>query len=78
MIIKSLKFDRRKTLSNYCDLDNIQDVSLLANIFDNFRDVCLKNYNLDTTHYLTSSSLAWDSLLKLTKINLELFHIYSL
>lgn len=63
---------KEKLLGNYSDLYNIQDVLLLADIFENFRDVCMKNFKLDPAHYLTSPSLAWDAMLKLTKINLEL------
>lgn len=31
----------------------------------------LKIYNLDPVHYLTSLSLAWDAMLKLTKVELD-------
>lgn len=44
---------------------------LLALIFENFRDLCLKLYKLDPAHYLTVPSLAWDAMLKLTEIELE-------
>ena len=67
-----------KTLGNYSDLYNIQDVLLLADIFENFRNVCLTNYQLDPAHYLTSPSLAWDSMLKLTKIELDLINDYNM
>ena len=53
-------------------LYNISDVLLLADVFENFRDLCLKSYELDPVHYYTSPSLAWDAMLKITKINLEL------
>ena len=36
-----------KTLRNYHDLYNVSDVLLLTNIFENFRDVCMQNYELD-------------------------------
>ena len=69
---------KEKTLGNYSDLYNIQDVLLLADIFENYRDVCLKNYNLDPAHYLTAPSLAWEAMLKWTKIELEWIDDYNL
>lgn len=48
-------------LGNYSDLYNIQDILLLGDTFENFKNVCLNNYQLYTSHYLTSPLLAWDS-----------------
>ena len=63
---------KMKTLKDYLKLYNECDVLLLADIFENFRDVCLKNYGLDPVYYYTAPGLAWDAMLKMTKINLEL------
>ena len=60
-----------KTL-DYHNLYNKLDVLLLADVFENFRDVCIKNYNLDTAHYYTAPGLAWDASLKLTDVKLDL------
>lgn len=49
-----------------------KNVLIFADIFENFRNVCYRAYNLDPTHYYTTSDLAWDAMLKHTKINLEL------
>ena len=43
----------------------------MTDVFENFRDICIKNYNLDPAHYYTAPSLAWDSALKLTEVKLE-------
>ena len=61
-----------KTFKEYLELYNISDVLLLADVFENFRDICLKNYGLDPVYYYTAPGLAWDAMLKMTKINLEL------
>ena len=45
---------------------------LLADVFEEFRNVCLNYYSLDPAHYYTSPGLSWDAALKMTKINLEL------
>jgi len=62
-----------KTFEDYHDLYLITDVLLLSDVFDNFREICYKNYGLDPANYLTSPSLAWDAMLKMTKVKIELF-----
>ena len=61
-----------KNLEDYHNLYNRVDVLLLADVFENFRDICIKNYNLDPAHYYTAPGLAWDAALKTTKVELEL------
>ena len=63
---------KMKTLKEYLELYNITDVLLLADVFENFRDICLKNYGLDPVYYYTAPGLAWDACLKITGVNLEL------
>ena len=63
---------KMKTFKDYLKLYNISDVLLLADVFENFRDICHKNYGLDPVHYYTAPGLAWDAMLKMTNINLEL------
>ena len=61
-----------KNLGEYHDLYLKTDVILLANVFEAFREVCLKNYDLDPAHFYTAPGLAWKACLKKTKIRLEL------
>ena len=61
-----------KTLRDYHDFYNQSDVLLLADVFENFRDVCSKNYGLDPAWYYTAPGLAWDAALKITEVKLEL------
>ena len=61
-----------KTLQDYHDLYNVTDVLLLADVYENFRNICMENYNLDPAHYFTAPGLAWDACLKMTNVELEL------
>ena len=61
-----------KNLGDYLDLYNQVDVLLLADVFENFRDICIKIYKLDPAHYYTAPGLAWDAALKVTEVKLEL------
>ena len=71
-VLNVWKSFKMKTLKDYLKLYNISDVLLLADVFENFRDICLKNYGLEPVHYFTAPGLAWDAMLKMTNINLEL------
>ena len=59
-------------LQDYHNLYNETDLILLADVFENFRSICIKNYELDPAHYYTAPGLAWDETLKITGVELEL------
>ncbi|KAL9979617.1 hypothetical protein ACROYT_G017300 [Oculina patagonica] len=61
-----------QTLGDYHDLYVKTDVSLLADVFENFRKISLEKYGLDPANYFTSPGLSWDALLKKTGVQLEL------
>ena len=61
-----------KTMGEYHNLYLKTDVTLLADVFENFRRTCLQYYKLDPCHYFTSPGLSWDAMLKMTDIKLEL------
>jgi len=60
------------TFRDYLELYNKTDVLILADICKNFRNVCASNYDLDPTWYYMSPGLAWDAMLKATKVTLQL------
>ena len=57
---------------DYHNLYNETDVLLLADVFENFRNICMENYKLDPAHYYTAPSLSWDACLKMFDVKLEL------
>ena len=59
-------------LGEYHDLYVRSDTLLLADIFKNFRQSCLKNYELDPVHFVSLPGLAWQACLKKTNVELEL------
>ena len=61
-----------KNLGEYHDLYVQSDTLLLAHVFENFKNVCLKVYELDPTHLLIAFGLAWQAALKKTKVKLDL------
>ena len=65
-----------KNLGEYHDLyvqSNVQSHTLLlADVFENFRNMCIEVYELDPAHFLSLPGLAWQACLKKTNIKLEL------
>ena len=61
-----------QTMRDYHDLYMETDVLLLADVMTRFRKTCKKTYGLDTCHYYTSPGLAWDVMLKYTKVEIDL------
>ena len=67
-----------ENLGEYHDLYVQSDTLLLADVFENFRNTCLKVYELDPAHFLSLPGLAWQACLKKTNIKLELLTDYDM
>ena len=61
-----------KTMGEYHDLYMLTDVLLLADVFENFRESAMLNYELDPAHYFTLPGYAWDAMLLKTDVELDL------
>ena len=62
------------SMGEYHDLYLKTDVLLLTDVFENFRDMCLSYYGLDPVHYYTLPNFAFDAMLKLTGIEIDLVY----
>ena len=54
----------------------LADVLILADVFENFRNICQANdyLGLNPSHYVSAPQLSWDGMLKSTGITLDLIH----
>ena len=67
-----------KNLGEYHDLYVQRHTLLLADIFENFRNTCIKVCELDPAHFLPLPGLAWQACLKKTNVKLELLTDYDM
>ena len=74
-VFKGFKLDN---LGDYHDLYVKSDTLLLADMFENLRDMCRKVYELDPAHFVLLPGLAWQACLKKTNIELELLTDYDM
>ena len=63
---------RCQDIGDYHDLYLKSDVVLLADVFESFRNLFKKTYDLDPCHYYSAPNISWDAMLKTTKIELDL------
>lgn len=64
------------TLGEYSDLYLKIDVLLSVDVFEAFRDVCMKAYAIDPALYYTAPRMSFDSMLRKTDKRLELLTDY--
>ena len=50
------------------------DALLLADVFENFRNMCYEIYELDPAHFFSALGLAWQASLKKIKVKFELLN----
>ena len=74
-VFKSFKLEN---LGDYHYLYVKSDTLLLADVFEKFIDMCLKEYELDPAHFVSLPGLAWQACLKKTNIELELLTDYDM
>ena len=61
-------------MKDYHNLYNLSDVLLLADVFENFRNICMNHYGLDQAWYFSAPGLSSDAALKITKVELKLLN----
>ena len=67
-----------KNLGEHHDLYVKSDTLILADVFENLRNMCIKVYELDPAHFLSLPGLAWQACLKKTNVKLELLTDYDM
>ena len=61
-----------RTLGEYHDLYLKNDPLFLADVFENFRNICGNIYELDPAKFLSAPGLAWQAASKKAEVKLEL------
>ena len=67
-----------KNVGEYHDLYLNSDTLLLADVFENFRNMCIKLYELNPANFLTAPGLAWQACLNKTDVKLELLTTFNM
>ena len=60
-----------KTLGDFLDVYLESDVMMLSDIFENFRENCLRSYHLDPCNLISTPSLAYQALLLKSGVSIE-------
>ena len=65
-------------IGDYHDLYVQSDTLLLADVYEDFRNICFEKYQLDPTYFVSAPGLAWQACLKKTEVKLELITDYDM
>ena len=60
-------------LGEYHDVYVQVDTARLSNAFENFKSLCLEEYQLDPAYFVSTPSLVFEAMFKITKVKIELF-----
>ena len=60
-----------KNLGEFLEIYLESDVLILADVFENFRDNCLKSYHLDPANFVSGPSLSYHALLLMSNVVFE-------
>ena len=63
-----------KNLGEYHDLNVQSDTLLLADVFENFRNTCIKVYELDPAHFLFITRISMTSMFKKNKHEIRIIN----
>jgi len=78
--ITRAKYEEMKNIWNCFECQNLgefleiyleSDVLMLTDIFENFRNECLKNFHLDPVNFVSTPSLSYHAMLLLSKVVFE-------
>ena len=70
--INDADYAHTKRVREYHDLYLQSNTLLLADVFENFKIMSVKIYELDPAKFLSAPGLAWQTALKKTKVKLDL------
>ena len=76
--ISGIDYRHAEKIFNKFNIRNLEeyhdqsDTLLLADVFENFRDMCMNVYELDPSYFLSAPGLAWQACLKKTGVQLDL------
>ena len=62
---------KMKAMEDYHNINLICDVLLSADVFEEIKNRCIKHYGLCPSHYLSESALRWDTMLNMTKVEIQ-------
>jgi len=66
------RYFKCRTLKDYQEIYVATDVALLADVFQNFREMCLRYYKLDPAVFISSPQMFTDAMLLYTGVKLDM------